>query len=183
MTTTIPYPPCDGKYRATHDSGTRQASQIRYVVLHSTESGPGSAESIARYFTTSGSGGSAHLVIDDDHCFRTLPDLVVPWGAPPLNTSGYHIEHCGYARWTRAEWELHRRMLDRSAYKASIRCHRYHIPARLLTDRELKAGRLKGFVTHAQVSRVYKRTDHSDPGDGFPLKAYISAVAAYLENA
>lgn len=176
-----PFPTCSGRYTAVHDSGIRSRSDIRYIVLHTTESPADSAPVVARYFTKESSGGSAHLVIDDDHCYRTLNDLVIPWAAPPLNTSGYHIEHCGYAKWTEREWHRHELTLNQSAYKAALRCGRYSIVPRLLTDTQLKTGTRSGIVTHAQVSRVFHKSDHTDPGPGFPLDFYVGLVKDYLE--
>jgi hypothetical protein len=178
------YPACNTHYRAFHESGTRPASAIRYIVLHSTESAADSAKEIAQYFTTAGAGGSAHLVIDTTSCYRCLDDNEIPWGAPPLNTNGYHIEHCGYASWSAAEWaKVKTTTLARSAYKAALRCKAHHIPARVLTDKQLEAGSMTGIVTHAQVSRVFHRSDHTDPGSGFPLAWYVNRVGLYLPPA
>jgi hypothetical protein len=177
------FPACDRQFHAFHSSGSRPLTAIRYIVLHATESPAGSAEAVAVYFTGPTSGGSAHLVVDTHKCYGCLPDTVIPWGAPPLNTSGFHIEHCGYSEWTKAEWEpLKKTTLDRSAYKAALRCHARGIPAKTITDRQLAAGKVGGIVTHAQVSRVFKRSTHTDPGDGFPLGWYVSRVGLYLRQ-
>jgi hypothetical protein len=173
------FPACSSTFRAVHDSGDRTPGQIRFIVLHATESAANTAEAVARYFTSSGAGGSAHLVVDDDECFRCLPDLIVPWGAPPLNTAGYHIEHCGYTAWKAADWAQHVRTLERSAFKAFLRCRLYDIPPRRLTDAEL-AARKPGITTHAQVSRVFRKSTHTDPGSGFPLAWYVDRVKAYF---
>lgn len=95
---------------AKHDSGPRKASQIKWIVLHSTEGG--TAESVAAFFA-GGAQASTQLVVDDNECYRMVRDLVIPWGAPGANTNGLHIEQCGFARWTRDEWLAHRPMLRR----------------------------------------------------------------------
>src|SRR4051812_26684248 len=118
--------PCHTTYKAYHHGGTRPASDVHLIVMHSTEGG--TAKSIAEYFSTANAGGSAHLVVDDNTCYRCLPNNIVPWGAPGANTNGFHIEQCGYAAWTRAEWEAHDKTIERAAYKAALHCKVFHIP-------------------------------------------------------
>src|SRR5215472_9307580 len=126
----------------------RTASMIRYIVLHDTESH--SAQSAAAYFTNPASGGSSNLVVDDTECFRVLDDLVIPWGAPPLNTSGFHIEQAGFAAWTRSEWLAHSPTITRAAFKASLRCKWFKIPTRVLNVAELRAD----FAKHEPVGGI-----------------------------
>lgn len=175
---------CRSNFPAYHHSGDRKPTTIRYIVLHSTEGG--TAESIARYFMTPASGGSSNIVVDDFRCYRPLLDHVIPWGAPPLNTHGFHIELCGYAAWGRARWLLHRPMIRRAAYKAAVRCKWYKIPLRVLTVDQLRKdfgvtfqtvfqpGPLYGgIVTHATISDAFEQTNHSDPGAGFPIDVFM----------
>jgi hypothetical protein len=147
------------------------------VVIHSTEGG--TARSVADYFARVTTRASTQLVVDDKGCYRCVPDLVIPWGAPGANRRGLHIEHCGFARWTRAEWLDHRPTLARSAAKAARWCWLYRIPRRWLTVAELKAGR-RGFVTHAQCSIAFPpNSGHHDPGAGFPQDTYMMLVRRY----
>jgi hypothetical protein len=164
--------------RAAHDSGPRSKSRIKWVVLHSTEGG--TAASVARYFHTTAQA-STHLVVDDKECWRMVPDLVIPWGAPGVNTGGLHIEQCGYARWTRAEWLAHGHTLDRSAAKAARWAHMYGIPLRWVGPIGLKLGR-KGVTTHADASRAFTPGGHTDPGPGFPKDVWMSRARAYLAD-
>lgn len=164
---------CDPRYRAAHDSGPRKASQVRHVVLHSTEGG--TAESVARFFHTTAQA-STQLVVDDDGCYRCLPDLVIPWGAPGVNTSGLHTEHCGFARWTRAEWLLHMPMLRLSAQHTARWCWQYGLPRRYVGGLALRLGR-KGITTHADASKAFGTVGgHTDPGAGFPRDVYLDMV-------
>lgn len=186
---------CRSTYTAYHHSGPRLQSALRYIVLHSSE-GP-TAESAAQYFETPQAKGSANLVLDQDRCYRVLGDLVIPWGAPPLNTHGFHIEQAGYAHSTRAEWLARRRTIRRAAYKAALRCKWYGIPARLLDAGQLKAdfgdrieggvpahpGPLKGgIVTHATISEAFHASTHTDPGEGYPLDVFMELLTGYLEG-
>lgn len=165
------------RMRAANDSGPRRASKIRHVVLHSTEGG--SAESVARFFATT-ARASTQLVIDNHETYICVPDLSVPWGAPGFNLSGLHIEHCGYARYTRKDWLAMPWMLDQSARRAALWAFRFEIPAHLLTAGEAAQGK-PGFLTHATASIAQRITGgHTDPGTGFPLDNYMILVKQYL---
>lgn len=164
---------CDPQFRAAHDSGPRRASDIRHVVLHSTEGG--TARSVAQFFASTAQA-STQLVVDDAGCYRCVPDLVKPWGAPGVNTSGLHTEHCGYAKWTRAEWLIHLSMLRISAQHTARWCWQYGIPRRYVGGLALRLGR-KGITTHADASKAFGTVGgHTDPGPGFPRDLYLDMV-------
>ena len=127
---------CRTGIAAAHHEGERSQRSIRFIVLHSTEGG--TAKSVAEWFANPASGGSSNIVVDDFQCWRSLGDNLIPWGAPPLNTFGFHVEMCGYAAWSRARWLLHYRTLQRSAYKAALRIKWYGIPIKIPTIEELK---------------------------------------------
>lgn len=172
--------PCSLQYMpAARQSGARADSAITQIVLHDTEGG--TAPSIARYFQSPAAGGSAHLVVDDDSCYRSLANSIIPWGAPGANEQGLHIEHCGYASWTRVQWCRHIRMLRRSAWKSAKWCRRYGIPARYLTAADLREGKA-GITTHRQVSLAFGKSDHTDPGAHFPIYLYIMLVRYYIRR-
>jgi hypothetical protein len=171
---------CRLTYRAYHKSGTRSQHNIKLIVLHSTEGG-GSAAAVARYFTSASSGGSAHLVLDDNACYRCLRNIDIPWGAPGANEQGFHIEQLGYAAWTQKQWLAHEQMLDRAAYKIAYHAHLFKIPLVFLTAAGLKAGK-RGVTTHAEVSKAWHKTDHSDPGSGYPIKYVLALAKKYLEG-
>jgi N-acetyl-anhydromuramyl-L-alanine amidase AmpD len=48
-----------------------------------------------------------------------------------------------------------------------------------LSDAQLKQG-LRGIVGHDQVSRVYHKSDHTDPGPNFPWDVFMSRVSQYF---
>lgn len=169
---------CDGRFRAVKQSGKR-AMPPRVIVLHSTEGS--TAAGAAGWFTNDKAGGSAHVVVDDGACFRTLPDDVVAWGAQGVNKDGLHLEIAGFAKWTRAEWQTHPGRLAKAARIVAGWCRAYGIPARLLTVDELKAGQ-RGIVTHAIAVKAYGG-DHWDPGTGFPLEQLVDQVRAELGDA
>jgi hypothetical protein len=172
--------PARSHREAYHRSGSRAPDAIKWIILHDTEGG--TAASIADYFTQPSSGGSAHLVADDAETFRCLPDSAIPWGAPPCNTNGLHIEFCGFARWSATDWSHHQAMLHRGAYQVAAWCKKYGIPAMTLSPAQLKAG-VSGISTHAAVSAAWHETDHTDPGKGFPLETFLELVKGYLHPA
>lgn len=169
--------PCKVR-RARHDSGPRSKSQLKWIVLHSTEGG--TAESVARFFATTAEA-STQLVVDDKECYRMVPDLVIPWGAPGANTAGLHIEQCGWARWTKAEWLAHEHTLQRSAAKAARWAHMYGIPLRWVGPIGLKLGR-KGVTTHNDASKAFTPGGHHDPGPGFPRDQWMRWARGYLSD-
>lgn len=167
--------PCK-RLRAAHDSGYRPASAIRLIVVHSTEGG--TAASVAMFFHTTAQA-STQLAVDDHECYRCVPDDVTPWGAPGVNTSGLHIEHCGFAKWTREEWLAHEKTLRRSAEHAARWAHHYGIPLRWVGPLGLKLRR-RGFTRHMDASAAFTPGGHTDPGPGFPRDVYLSLVRQEL---
>jgi N-acetylmuramoyl-L-alanine amidase len=167
---------CDTHYHAAHTSGRRTANDIHHICMHCTQGM--TAVSAASWFQDGRSQGSAQLCIDAGACYRTMSDLEIPWAAPGLNTTGLHIELAGYAEWSRAVWLAHHGTLYRGAYKAWYHAHKYGIPLQWLTDAQLERRTVKGFTTHAQVTRVFGGT-HTDPGHGFPADVFMRDMRAW----
>lgn len=168
--------------RCSYHGPPRDPSNIRVVVIHDTEGSPRafprqpSARAIARYGASSAAGASWHFTVDQERLVRCLPDDVVAWTNPGVNYEGLSIEICGYARWTRLHWFRHQATLKRAAWQTARWCVRYGIPARWLTDRQLRDQVTDGLSTHAQVSRVFRRSDHTDPGPNFPRGYFLWLV-------
>ena len=191
------FPPCSSEYRAAHDSGPRLRERVRFIVLHSTEGG--SAEGAASWFRNPASEGSANLVVDGKGCYSTVPDLVTPWAAPPLNSLGWHLEFAGFAAWTRTRWLLAMTELRRGAYKAALRADDFGIPLAWRDADYLRAhvgedGSLTytkglrslvgGFTDHATITAAFpaiaaKIGSHHDPGPGFPRDTFMWFVRRY----
>lgn len=152
---------------------------VRLVVIHSTEApeGPNTAENVARYFASPQAGGSAHITVDENSIVQSVLDNNIAAAAPGANTDGIHIELAGYAKQTEAEWldPYGVLLLNNAADAASQYCLKYDIPALKLTDQDLRAG-LKGIVGHDQVTRVYRKSTHTDPGQSFPWQWFITRV-------
>lgn len=59
--------------------GARNASQIKYIVLHYTGNDGDKATNNARYFQSPGRGASAHYFVDDETVYQSVPDLSIAW--------------------------------------------------------------------------------------------------------
>lgn len=59
--------------------GSRNASQIRYLVYHYTGNDGDSAANNAKYFQNNIVKASAHYFVDDTTVWRSVPDLKVAW--------------------------------------------------------------------------------------------------------
>ena len=176
-----------GTYTPAHYYEGREKT-LRLIVIHTMEApeGPQTAENIAAYFASGDVVASAHACVDQDSVVVCLPPTATAFAAPGANADGYQIEHAGYASQDGAGWadEASQSMLRLSAAHARAIALATGIPLRHLTDDELAAG-AAGFVGHDQVSRVYKRSDHWDPGQSFPWSEYMGLVngeAATEEN-
>lgn len=161
-------------------------STIRLIVIHSMEAPEkgDTAENVARYFSTTGTQASAHICVDNNSAVRCVPDSDTAWAAPGANADGLQLELAGYARQTRADWldPYSLGVLDQAAIVTADWCRRYNIPPKRLTRDQLKAG-YRGITCHVDVSAVYKRSDHTDPGPGFPWDVFLAEVANRLGTA
>lgn len=180
----VPKLNCNREFRAANDSGPRSLSP-KYIVIHSTESRnrKGSARAVAAYFARPTTPASVQLTVDDFDCYRSLPDNVIPWGAPPFNSRGLHVEQCGYAAWTRAEWLAHRPTIDKAALAVARWSVMYDIPLTWLTPAGCKQYR-SGVTSHRNVSLAFGQSDHTDPGDPkgnkhYPYDYFMAKAKAY----
>ncbi len=166
---------CSREFTAFHSSGLRPLAVVKWIVLHSTE-GP-TAAGAARYFTDPESSGSAHLVVDDVICYRTLRNDQVPWAAPGANTNGFHIEQAGFARWKQNDWLEHDATIRRAAYKTALHAQFFKIPLRWIGPAGLTAGR-RGVTTHAACTQAFGGS-HTDPGSGYPKAVFMRYAKQY----
>lgn len=169
-----------GEFTPAHYIESRD-TPCRVMVIHTMEApeGPQTAENVARYFASGQVIASAHMCVDEDSVVYCLPSSAVAFAAPGCNSDGYQIEHAGYARQSPEEWGAAASvsMLKLSAQAAREIADSLGIPLRHLSDDELANGS-SGFVGHDQVSRVYKKSDHTDPGVSFPWAYYMALVNA-----
>lgn len=165
--------------RCRHDGGPRRLP-LRLIVIHDAEAPSDAAKGVAAYGSRTDREVSWHFVVDDNVAIRQLPDDVIAWTAPGTNRDGLQIELCGYAHYSRLDWYRHQDTLKRGAWVCARWARLHGIPARWLTDKELRDGVTEGFSTHAQASRVFGG-DHHDPGKNFPLSYFLSLVRRRLK--
>lgn len=168
--------------KAKHFKKNYSRRRVRVIVLHTMEAPEKgeTAENVARYFANLDRPASAHVCVDNNSVVQCVYDNDTAFAAPGCNFDGIQIEMAGYARQTPEEWkdEFSSAMLKLVAGVIAQYSLKYDIPIRRLTDEDLRLMD-KGIVGHDQVSRVYKRSTHTDPGPAFPWDEVISmAVAA-----
>ena len=155
---------------------TTKGRVVRLVVMHTMEAPEkfNTAENVAKYFQTTTRPASAHVCVDNDSIVQCVRDRDIAFAAPGANHDGVHVELAGYAKQLKGDWddEYSRAMITKAADVVAQYCLKYNLPCVQLTDTQLKAG-VKGIVGHDQVSRVYKRSTHTDPGPNFPWASLI----------
>ena len=103
------------------------------------------------------------------------------WHAPGANHNGLGFEHAGYSSQSAAQWDdpYSQAMLWRSARLLADKCAQYSIPAAWLSPADLLAGK-RGITSHWNVTLAFRRSDHTDPGPGFPAARYVTWVRRVL---
>jgi len=166
-------------------SGPRTAVDL--VVLHSMESAekPGTARAVAEWFhdIERSPQASAHYLVDEREVIQGVRENDIAWAAPGANRNGIHIEHAGRAAQTATEWldEYSLAMLHLSVELCSSICRAWGIPAVLVDAAGLLVHR-RGVTTHHEVSRAFKKSNHTDPGPGFPTPWYCDRVGSLLRE-
>ena len=159
-----------------HTSG-RQSSVSR-IVIHGTVSPcvKGGAVSVAHYFQKASAGGSAHYVVDPFEAVQCYDEHTVCWHAPP-NTNSIGVELCDPQKGSSARWKdaNHEAMLVIAARLVRQIAVRWNVPLRRLTVADLRAGK-HGICGHVDVAKAFHKTDHSDPGTGFPWDHFMDLV-------
>jgi hypothetical protein len=159
-------------------------SSIRLIVIHDgeTQESGTAAEGMANWFSRSSTRASSHTTHDSNSDIRCVYDDDTAWCAPGANADGLHLELAGIAAQTPAEWAdpYSIATMKRGASQAAEWSLKYNIPPRWLTDAQLADGVTKGFTTHVQVTRVFKRSNHTDPGKSFPYETFMAFVIGYI---
>ena len=165
-------------------------------VIHSTvgPSKPGSAKAIANYFQSTRVVSSAHYSVDsgpyDQAVYQSVYDSTVAYHCG-YNQDSIGVEMCDYPSSTsQARWstEEHQDLLNNVAHLAAELHLSKGIKVRMLTDAQLLAwdrgGRKLedgGWATHAQMSRVFKKSTHWDPGQ-WPASDFIAKTKTWVKK-
>lgn len=165
--------------------GKVMGRKVRVIVIHDMEAPEldKTAENVAQYFATTPTVASAHICVDNNSIVQCVRDSHVAYAAPGCNHDGIQVELAGYAKQTKAEWrdKYSIAMLAIASDAVAQYCLKYIIPAVHLTDQQLKDG-ARGIVGHDQVSRVYKKSTHTDPGPRFPWNRLILTTQAFIDE-
>lgn len=164
-------------------------SRVAWVVLHSAEIGESleGAEVLMRRcaekrLNAAGKEivSSWHYAVDADSVTQSVLETHIAFHAPGANSLGIGIEMCGRARQTAEEWDdaFSRTMIARTAKLVSDICQRWGIPTEWVYEGNLVEG-TPGVTTHAEVSKAFRKSTHTDPGPNFPSARFMSLVKTY----
>jgi N-acetyl-anhydromuramyl-L-alanine amidase AmpD len=122
---------------------------------------------------------SAHYGVDRDEILQYVLERDIAWHAPGVNHNGIGVELAGYASQGARDWadDYSAALLARSAELVSALCATYKIPVTFVEASGLLDGD-RGITTHAEVSRAFKLSNHTDPGTNFPMTTYLQSVAS-----
>lgn len=166
---------------------------VDWIVLHTTDPpkgdplAPGVASSTAQYFATlpAGRTASAHFVVGSDEEVQCVRLDDVAWHAPPANEKGVGIEFTartahtpgGGPAFTPEDWADARAeaMLERGARRVAAIAAEKNVPTTFVDAAALLRGE-RGITTHREVARAWRKTDHTDPGEAFPLDHFLELV-------
>lgn len=156
------------------------------IVLHDMQAPEkdGTALGVARFFARQkpgSDGSSAHFCVDRTTIIQCVPAERIAWQAPGANRNGIGIEHAGYADQSRAEWldAYGVDMLTLSARLCAELCRHFNIPPDPVDVAGLRA-RKPGITVHRWVTEAFHKSNHSDPGEAFPLDWYLERVRSFL---
>ena len=160
--------------------------RVRLVVLHSAEAPekPGTAQAIARWFAgPEAPMASAHYAVDAGDTVQCVLEGDVAFAAPGSNHDGIQIELAGYARQEPEDWRdvYSTAMRERAAVLAAFICADYRLPVEFVDAAGILAGKA-GITTHAEVTKAYGLSTHTDPGKSFPMSDFVARVAELLQR-
>ena len=163
--------------------GPKRSGAPRLIVIHTpiwSEVADG-AEGLGKYFATMADGrkASVHIGVDSDSIVQYVLDSFVAFAAPGANHDGIHIEIIGTHTQTRQQWrdKFSLTAMALAADATAQYCLKYSIPTVRLSDTQLRDGS-RGIVGHDQVSRVFRKSSHIDPGTNFPWTRFMGYVRA-----
>lgn len=171
------------KPAARSNYGGRRTLPPRVIALHCTDGHEGFTkdDDVAAMFANPHltPERSAGYVVDSDSATQCVSDDFIAWHCGRTgNLIALSIEFCGFAKQTRADWldKLSLSMLNIGARLVADLLAKHKLPVMLVNAEGLIHAQ-SGITTHAFISQAFKQSTHTDPGPGFPLAAFISAVA------
>lgn len=164
------------------NASRRWMDPTHLIVIHTTEGseGPSSAEDGAAYDQRRTDGTSAHFYVDSDsivQCVKTEDKAHTAKGEG--NTRGIHIEVCGRAGQSAAQWDdpVSRATVEKTAELCVRLLGKYPCPVVKLTGSQVRNG-VAGFCGHKDISDAFGQSTHTDPGPNFPWGRLFSLINA-----
>jgi N-acetyl-anhydromuramyl-L-alanine amidase AmpD len=167
-------------------NASRTSAQMKHIIMHTMESPEGltTAEDVSRWAAGSTAPqASWHYAVDANSIVSCVEEEDVAWAAPGANHDGIQIEMAGRAGQTPAQWAdaFSKAELVLAAKLVADICRRRGIRAVHGTNFDLSADR-RGVYGHVQASEVFKKSNHTDPGVGFPWDGFMKDVQAFLDG-
>ncbi len=168
--------------------GEKRTKPVRVIVIHTAENPESehAAEDLAKYGQNPDYPSSWHITVDSNSIIQCVPDSMIAYAAPGVNSDGIQIELAGRAGQNASDWDddFSVAMIKLASDAVAQYCVKYDVPPVHLTNAQLLAGE-QGIIGHYQASEVYKKSDHMDPGPNFPWERFIALVATkvLLRNA
>jgi N-acetyl-anhydromuramyl-L-alanine amidase AmpD len=170
-----------------HNYSRLHRARTDFIVIHATHGaeGPRAAEDGAAEFQHPlKPPRSCHYFVDSNSVARSIAPQLTAWHCGHTgNARGIGVEICGRSDQSRAQWYDAQSLptLQLAARLVASLCFDFDVPSMLLDAPGLRLG-LRGITTHAAVALAWGETDHTDPGHGFPLEEFRTAVALHLRR-
>jgi N-acetyl-anhydromuramyl-L-alanine amidase AmpD len=153
-----------------------QYTRKQYITIHATAN-DAPARNENSYSKTRKDKTSSHFYVDDEALIQSLnTDLrAFHVGSVKGNAYGIAYEITGDNDRSESWWKQN---VAWSKLAASIKRDMAHwgIEAQLLTVAQIKAGRESGIITHNQARLAWGGSDHTDPGEHFPMAYLVDLV-------
>lgn len=151
------------------------------ITIHSTEN-TASARDEALYAKNRNDYVSSHYYVDKSGVIQSLNtnNSAFHAGATYPNTYLIAYEFCGRASWSTAKW-IDNIDFDAAAAQMARDCKTWNISARHLSTSALR-GHERGICTHNDCRIAFGGTDHTDPGNNFPLSLLIDKINDILNG-
>jgi len=165
----------------------RRSGQPSVIVLHTTDGheGPNDAENGAAYDKSRTDGTSTHYFVDSNSIVQEVEHKDESHAALPKgNDIGIHIEICGVAAQSAAQWadDVSRATLENVA-KLIVQIRKTgNYPLKRLSSSELRSawngGQVHGICGHVDITHAFPEDNgtHTDPGSHFPWSELFARV-------
>lgn len=179
--------------------GSRNASQIRYLVYHYTGNDGDKAANNAKYFQNNIVKASAHYFVDDTTVWRSVPDLKVAWSVGGskyanadktgggtmygviTNTNSISIEMCDTIR--NGVYQASEATLANAAALGRELMEKYHIPIEnVYRHFDVTGKHCPSYLVNAQKWAEFKKRLEVKIMDNTPSGAHKAGVDWAVKN-